>query len=124
MPRKRGWNGTGPPPVLLNRQMKWPEACEKFVSTYYLVLTDQEYEVMTDLPWNLCSMPGLWSRRGAIWRKHAGQYPKPADVGLPPDHDFFVPQVVDYVVTRDRQGNVLTEEWFHHGRKIPRPEEV
>ena len=64
------------------------------------------------------SVAGLWSYRGFLWKKYAGKYPTPEEVGLAPDHWFFDADFVDTAMTYDYNGKLKKVEHFHRGKKI------
>ena len=64
------------------------------------------------------SQAGMWSYRGAMWKKVTGSYPSPEEVGLDADHDFFNPNVVCSSQTTYRSGKKDPREYFHHGKKL------
>ena len=64
------------------------------------------------------SIAGLWSYRGHLWKKYAGAYPTPDEVGMSADDSFFDPDYVDHSRTFNRDGELLDETWFHRGRKL------
>lgn len=64
------------------------------------------------------SIASCWSYRGKIWKKYAGAYPYPDDIGLEPGHPFFNPDLVDRSEVIDRTGKVVKTEYRHHGRLL------
>lgn len=86
-------------------------------------MSNKEFHALHDYPWeDDVSIPGLWSWRGAIYKKYMGYMPTPEDMDLPADHPFFDP---DYVCEGYRMNSKLeciAINFVHHGRKIRRNE--
>ena len=119
MPRKRGRNGTSPPCVHLKEVMRWSEAEAKFKLEHFQDLTGHQWDKWNYQAWGQSmSVAGMWSFRGAMWKKATGAYPKPEEVGLDADHDFFNPNVVCTTWTTYSSGKKSAREYFHHGRKL------
>ena len=98
--------------------MEWPEALAGFLDRHLKNVSSQELQVLNEYPWNSGSISGLWSHRGAIWKKHEGSYPAPDQVGLPATHAFFDPDFVDVSEVKNQHNEVLRVEQWHHGRRI------
>ena len=99
--------------------MNWSEAEAKFKKENFAYLSGQQWDIWNYQAWGShMSVAGMWSYRGAQWKKCTGAYPKPEEVGLAPDHDFFNPDVVCTSWTQYRNGKKSRREYFHHGRKL------
>ena len=118
MPRKRGLYGTSPPFANDRYAMDWETALKEFMKDRWDKLGQREFEAMYDYPWYGFSIGGLWSYRGKIWKKYAGQMPTPEEVGLEADHAFFDPDYVCYSEMKKFDGTVVNQEWHHHGVKM------
>ena len=82
-------------------------------------MTHSEYTNWNYQGWNQqMSIYGLWAYRGFLWKKYAGEYPSPEEVGLPANHSFFNADFVDEQRTIDSSGKVKSVEYFHLGRKL------
>ena len=98
--------------------MTWSKALEGFLREHGRKLSWRESMVMTSYPWEQMSIPGLWSYRGAIWKKYAGSMPTPEEVGLPSGHSFFDPDVVCTTTVHYSNGRKGATEHYHRGRKL------
>jgi hypothetical protein len=98
--------------------MDWDTALQGFMQKHRNELGQRQFECMYDYPWYGFSISGLWSYRGAIWKKYEGKMPTPEEVGLPADHSFFDPNYVCYSRSWDSNGVLRNEEWHHHGSKM------
>ncbi len=99
--------------------MNWSEAEWKFRKEHGHKISSNDWTKWEYKAWNQqMSLSGLWSFRGAKWKQATGSYPKPEDVGLEPDHDFFNPDVVCATQWVKRNGEKSPIEYFHHGRKM------
>ena len=115
MPRKRGLYGTSPPSANDRYAMDWDTALQGFHKKHGMDMGQRHHEAMYGYPFFGFSVSGLWSYRGYIWKKYEGKYPTPEEVGLPADHDFFNPDVIDYSESVNAYGEVVNQEWRHHG---------
>ena len=99
--------------------MEWQQAEQEFFAGPGSDMTRAEYT-----RWNYqefgqrMSVYGVWAYRGYLWKKYAGKYPKPEEVGLPENHVFFDPDFVDMSTTMGYDGEVKEVEYFHMGRKM------
>lgn len=99
--------------------MDWKTAEQKFLMSQGRNMTWQERTRWDFQEWGQqMSIGGLWSYRGKIWKKYAGAYPLPEQVGLEVGHAFFDPDLVDHSKLIDRDGRVMKEEYRHHGRLL------
>ena len=86
-------------------------------------MNESEYLAWTEYPWSEdLSISGLWSWRGAIFKKYMGFMPTPEEIDLPPEHKFFNPEYICEGSTRNSRNEVLEYHFAHHGRKIRRNE--
>lgn len=99
--------------------MNWSEAEAKFKREHGQDLSQQSWNKWNYQQWGQrMSIAGLWSFRGAQWRKVTGRYPDPEEVGLDPNHDFFNPDVICTSWTQFANGKRGATKYFHHGRKL------
>lgn len=99
--------------------MDWDQAQQNFFAVYAGDMTSAEYTRWNYQEWaQQMSVPGVWAYRGFLWKKYAGKYPTPEEVGLPADHWFFQKDFVDESRTIGNDGVVKSVDYFHHGRKM------
>lgn len=99
--------------------MDWKTAENKFFKNQGRNMTWHEKVKWDFKQWGQpMSIGGLWSYRGKIWKKYAGAYPYPDEVGLEPGHPFFNPDLVCCTSTMNSAGKVVKEEYRHHGRLL------
>lgn len=94
------------------------DAFQAFIQRYWREMSEKEHELMTSYPWGNLSISGLWSYRGAIWKKYAGSMPTPEEVGLPSGHSFFDPDVVCTCRSSFSNGRPDKVEHYHRGRRL------
>ena len=82
-------------------------------------LSTTEYSIfyLGEFPWNT-STTGLWAWRGHIARKLLGRMPTPEEVGLPADHPYFDPDLIEEVQAHDGSGPVGEPQYFRRGRRL------
>ena len=99
--------------------MEWQQAEQEFFAGPGKAMSHDEYTNWNYQAWaQNMSVYGLWSYRGYLWKKYAGKYPTPEEVGLPANHTFFDPDFVDMSKTIGYDGVVKKVEYFHLGRKM------
>ena len=83
----------------------------------------REMEALHSYPWGIgVSVPGLWSWRGAIFKKYMGQMPTPEEIGIKASHPFFDPEVI-CEGSRTSATNVTIDYHFHHHNRVIRRNE-
>jgi hypothetical protein len=86
-------------------------------------MNSNEYLVCTSYPWHLdLSIPGMWSWRGAIFKKYMGFMPTPEEINLPATDAFFNPEYICESKCTTSSLRVIDYTFAHHGRKIRRNE--
>ena len=98
--------------------MTHQEAWDAFMKAHWRGMSQREFGLMTEYKENHMSISGLWSYRGAIWKKYAGSMPTPEEVGLPSGHAFFDPDVVCTCRSSFSNGRPDKVEHYHRGRKL------
>ena len=86
-------------------------------------MSDKEVEAINGYPWEpgMC-LGGLWSWRGAIFKKYMGYMPTPEEFDEKPTHPFFDPDFVSEGWERRSTGETIAVNFIHNGRLIRRNE--